>query len=406
MQDERGCAALSRTACPARARRGLQPFRRRGRPDGRCAARPVCLRRPPACCSAGPWQKSAVGPRIPARETIRATVIGAGCHATELSGSTVYFDRIAFPLKKSARRRPDAGGRALPARAAAQTVRARLAVFADGPAVLALQGRRDLRFAALSALADGLAGGLAAGTARCSWPWRPMWAGPGQALAVRMPGVPLLCLDGVQLPPGSYPRCRRPHRKRTGPPGRDQNAGFEGYGIAGRTCPSRRRTAAINRLSLNGKSQRFVIARRPTADVGNLRKATYRSYKPSPTARAANLTVAAVSDRLVQSHSTAGGHWCTAALPDVSLRGAKRRGNLAVHSWITGRPRRKRNCLPEIAPKGTSRASRSGRHVGRWPPRNDKSGEPHAISFVPQPFPAAPTISRANYIFPIESERI
>ena len=34
------------------------------------------------------------------------------------------------------------------------------------------------------------------------------------------------------------------------------------------------------------------------------------------------------SDRLVQSHSTAGGHWCTAALPDVSLRGAKRRGNL------------------------------------------------------------------------------
>ena len=27
------------------------------------------------------------------------------------------------------------------------------------------------------------------------------------------------------------------------------------------------------------------------------------------------------SDRLVQSHSTAGGHWCTAALPDVSLRG-------------------------------------------------------------------------------------
>ena len=69
----------------------------------------------------------------------------------------------------------------------------------------------------------------------------------------------------------------------------------------------------------------------------------------------------AVTDRLVQSHSTAGGRWCTAALPDVSLRGAKRRGNLAVHSWITGRPRRKRNCLPEIAtaPLG---------------PRNDKSG--------------------------------
>lgn len=46
-----------------------------------------------------PWPKAPSGPRIPARETIRATVIGAGCHATELSGSTVYFDRIAFPLK-------------------------------------------------------------------------------------------------------------------------------------------------------------------------------------------------------------------------------------------------------------------------------------------------------------------
>ena len=82
---------------------------------------------------------------------------------------------------------------------------ARLAVFADGPAVLALQGRRDLHFAALSALADGLAGGLrgrdgpvlvavAADVGKAL----------GQALAVRLPGVPLLCLDGVQLPPGSY----------------------------------------------------------------------------------------------------------------------------------------------------------------------------------------------------------
>ena len=93
----------------------------------------------------------------------------------------------------------------LPPAQLAETVRARLAVFADGPAVLALQGRRDLHFAALSALADGLAGGLrgrdgpvlvavAADVGKAL----------GQALAVRLPGVPLLCLDGVQLPPGSY----------------------------------------------------------------------------------------------------------------------------------------------------------------------------------------------------------
>ena len=110
----------------------------------------------------------------------------------------------------------------------------------------------------------------------------------------------------------------------------------------------------------NGMHPRIVIAR-PQRGRGNLGKAlTARTNHRRPHALP-NLTVAAVSDRLVQSHSTAGGHWCTAALPDVSLRGAKRRGNLAVHSWITGRPRRKRNCLPEIAtaPLG---------------PRNDKSG--------------------------------
>ena len=149
--------------------------------------------------------KSAVGPRIPARETIRATVIGAGCHATELSGSTVYFDRIAFPLKNLPVAALTPEEEHLPPAELAETVRARLAVFADGPAVLALQGRRDLHFAALSALADGLVGGLrgrdgpvlvavAADVGKAL----------GQALAVRLPGVPLLCLDGVQLPPGSY----------------------------------------------------------------------------------------------------------------------------------------------------------------------------------------------------------
>lgn len=32
-------------------------------------------------------------------ETIRATVIGAGCHSAQLSGSTVFFRKIAFPLQ-------------------------------------------------------------------------------------------------------------------------------------------------------------------------------------------------------------------------------------------------------------------------------------------------------------------
>ena len=37
------------------------------------------------------------GEYVLGQETIRATVIGAGCHSTQLSGSTVYYQNIHFP---------------------------------------------------------------------------------------------------------------------------------------------------------------------------------------------------------------------------------------------------------------------------------------------------------------------
>ena len=39
------------------------------------------------------------GEYILGRETIRATVIGAGCHSTMLSGSTVFYKNVTFPVK-------------------------------------------------------------------------------------------------------------------------------------------------------------------------------------------------------------------------------------------------------------------------------------------------------------------
>ena len=42
----------------------------------------------------------------------------------------------------------------------------------------------------------------------------------------------------------------------------------------------------------------------------------------------------------------------TVNAPELSFRGAKRRGNLAVPGRIIGYFRQKRNCLPEIAPQG------------------------------------------------------
>ena len=59
--------------------------------------------------------------------------------------------------------------------------------------------------------------------------------------------------------------------------------------------------------------------------------------------------VAALSERHVrgiQPYKGSGAPWYP---PDVSFRGAKRRGNLAEPGWITWYSRRKRNCLPEIA---------------------------------------------------------
>lgn len=39
------------------------------------------------------------GDYVLGEETIRATVIGAGCHSTQLSGSTVFARDVAFPLQ-------------------------------------------------------------------------------------------------------------------------------------------------------------------------------------------------------------------------------------------------------------------------------------------------------------------
>ncbi len=78
-------------------------------------------------------------------------------------------------------------------------------------------------------------------------------------------------------------------------------------------------------------------------------------------------SVAAVSDRLAEGHETAGELWAPPHPPDVSLRGRQ----LHFRRWLSHDAAG--NC--EIAPqRALPRASRSGRHVGLRPPRNDKFG--------------------------------
>jgi ethanolamine utilization protein EutA len=120
-------------------------------------------------------------------ETIRATVIGAGCHSTQLSGSTVYHQNIRFPLKN------------LPVAESLSGLQ-RL----DGPGVLALAEVRGQGYEAVKQLAEEISG---------AWPPFPVIVALrqdlakalGHALALRLGRErPILCIDRVALTAESY----------------------------------------------------------------------------------------------------------------------------------------------------------------------------------------------------------
>ncbi len=145
-----------------------------------------------------------------AKETIRATVIGAGSHATELSGSTIFYDRVRFPLKNLPVAALTQADEALEPSALAEKIREKTALFSpDGaPAVLGLHGLKNPRFSELCKLADGVALGLRDAAERGD-PLviavrTDMGKALGQAVGMLLPEAPLVCLDGVTLPEGSY----------------------------------------------------------------------------------------------------------------------------------------------------------------------------------------------------------
>ena len=118
-------------------------------------------------------------------ETIRATVIGAGCHSAQLSGSTVFHQNVAFPLKN------------LPVVEDASALNQ-----LDGPGVLMITGEA-LDFAGVRDLAKSL----------CAAMKTPVYLAVSgdmaKALGVQMalalgPGATVLCIDRVSLHQGDY----------------------------------------------------------------------------------------------------------------------------------------------------------------------------------------------------------
>ncbi len=137
------------------------------------------------------------GKYILGEQTIRATVIGAGCHSTQLSGSTVFHRNVAFPLK---------GLPVLPVsrELLGDPVRLHAQLEAqDTPPVLSPE-ELPSDYPKLTALADTLAKAIPQGPIYLALK-QDAGKALGQALALRLPSSrPILCLDGLYLTQGSY----------------------------------------------------------------------------------------------------------------------------------------------------------------------------------------------------------
>lgn len=132
--------------------------------------------------------------------TIRATVIGAGCHSTQLSGSTVFLQNVQLPLQNlpvaviSPREQE---------RDTSALIRQRLEALEQW-GVLALPGWNAPSYSRITALADAIA--QAVGDKPCYIALQEdMAKALGHALALRLPpGTPCLCVDRVHIPADSY----------------------------------------------------------------------------------------------------------------------------------------------------------------------------------------------------------
>ena len=120
-------------------------------------------------------------------ETIRATVIGAGCHSTQLSGSTVFYQNVDFPLQN------------VPVVTSVEELGQQETV-----AILALAGQSAPTYGEIKRLAGEIAEGFAGKPVYVCME-QDMAKALGQALALRLgKDKSVLCIDRVRLDEGSY----------------------------------------------------------------------------------------------------------------------------------------------------------------------------------------------------------
>ena len=133
-------------------------------------------------------------------QTIRATVIGAGCHSAKLSGSTVFCGGVELPMKNLPvavfSNREQEGN--LPALIAEKRRRSDSDIV-----VLALPGWPGATYGQITALAEQIAQGVKDGPILVCLE-ADMAKALGQKLQLLLPGRPCLCIDRVALTEGSF----------------------------------------------------------------------------------------------------------------------------------------------------------------------------------------------------------
>ena len=141
-------------------------------------------------------------PYILGKETIRATVIGAGSHSAQLSGSTVFYRDVSLPLKNlpvAVFSRQEQDDPAL-----GDLIRQRMQQTDSQQVMLAMPGYPDADYKKISALAEKIIQGTdGKGVFVCLE--ADMAKALGQRLCLQAKGnAPCLCIDRVRLAPESY----------------------------------------------------------------------------------------------------------------------------------------------------------------------------------------------------------
>ncbi len=117
-------------------------------------------------------------------QTIRATVIGAGCHSTQLSGSTVFCQNIRFPLKNIPVTEENRGQ-------------------FEGSVILSVPGETPPTYDRVQTLARELTRGSPTEVLVCLE--ADMAKALGHALSARLPeNARILCIDRVRALPDTY----------------------------------------------------------------------------------------------------------------------------------------------------------------------------------------------------------